>query len=200
MTPSESPEPANRSTELLWRERSQLLVIDVQEKLLPVIHGSETLTQSIRFLLDCAMLLDVPVVVSEQYPNGLGPTVEALQTHQSLNSARRFDKLKFSAADGFCTVADDDRDQVLVVGIEAHICVLQTTLDLIARGFRVFVAADAVSSRRELDCRQALNRVRDAGGIVGSAEGFVFEWCETAGTDIFRELSRIVRRRDSTDH
>jgi nicotinamidase-related amidase len=201
---SESTQPENqaslrRSPELVSRYRSQLLIVDVQQKLMPVIHNADRVENRIVLLLDAAAALGVPVIVSEQYPKGLGATVDLIAQHQV--SRHRFEKIRFSAAEEFqalCTSGDsamavDRCDQVVIVGIEAHICVLQTAMDLLAQGYRVFVVEDAVSSRRESDHRTAMNRLRDAGAVVCTAEGVVFEWCEEAGTDEFRAISRLVR-------
>ena len=196
------PDFISRNPQLLDRDRSQLLVVDVQEKLLPAISRADRVVSSIEFLLDVAAELQVPVVVSEQYPKGLGATVQQIASH--CVSRRTFEKLRFSAAEGFQKLAGDsgdslpERNQVVVVGIEAHICVLQTSLDLLGQGFQVVVIGDAVSSRNADEIEIALRRIRDAGGIVASAESVAFEWCETAGTDEFRQISRLVRARDSS--
>ena len=201
---SESSQPENqkslrRSPELINRRQSQLLVVDVQQRLMPAIHDADRIESRIVLLLDAAAVLDVPVIVSEQYPKGLGPTVDSIAQHRI--SRQWFEKIRFSAAEEFqalCASADpatavDRCDQVIVVGIEAHICVLQTAMDLLAQGYRVFVVEDAVSSRRESDHRTAMDRLRDAGAVVCTAESVVFEWCEEAGTDEFRAISRLVR-------
>ncbi|MEQ9411508.1 MAG: isochorismatase family protein [Fuerstiella sp.] len=212
---SESPvsqhAAAGRSPELLNREWSHLLVVDVQEKLLPVVAGSDDLLQTILFLLDAAKILQVPVCVSEQYPQGLGPTVSEICEHPAAGVS--FQKLRFSAAAGFHQLQTAEAgaearaqpavrpatpDQVVIVGIEAHICVLQTALDLLAQGRRVFVVQDAVASRQTADHDAAMDRIRDSGGVICTAESVVFEWCEVAGTDEFRQISRLVRNRTST--
>lgn len=187
-----------RSPELLSRDRSQLLIVDVQEKLLPVIHDSDRLLKTVRFIMDVAKVLQVPAVISEQYPQGLGGTVAQIAEQGS--AIQTFDKLRFSASEGFLPLAGDcrepgGRDQVVIVGIEAHVCVLQTAFDLLACGLRAFVVADAVGSRNPADYHRALDRIRDAGGVVCTAESVAFEWCEVAGTDEFRQVSRLVRNR-----
>ncbi|MCP4511165.1 MAG: isochorismatase family protein [Fuerstiella sp.] len=166
---------------------------------MPVIHNADQIENRIVLLLDAAAALSVPVIVSEQYPKGLGASVDAIAQHQS--PRRSFEKIRFSAAEEFQKLcASDDADtsvdrrrQVVIVGIEAHICVLQTAIDLLAQGYRVFVVDDAVSSRRDSDRRTAMNRLRDAGVVICSAESVVFEWCEKSGTDEFRVISRLVR-------
>lgn len=207
----------SRSSELLSRRRSFLLVIDMQERLLPVIADHQMVTASVRFLMESAAVLGVPQVISEQYPKGLGSTVPGLL--ETAPETVRFEKMTFSAADGVSEflrsragsvvggcgtgqqsaaeyeISPSRIDQVLLCGIEAHICVLQTALDLTARGLSVFVAADAVGSRSPAHCQLALQRMRDVGCTVVSTESAVFEWCEAAGTPEFREISRLVRQR-----
>lgn len=195
----------DRSPELLDRHRSQLLIVDMQEKLLPVVLEHEALLGAVEFLLDAAELLRVPVVVSEQYPRGLGPTVASISSHSVAKTT--FEKTRFSAAHGVQTRLTEQASatdsetvafpsQVVLVGIEAHICVLQTAMDLIAQGMRVFVVADAVGSRHSNDCLTALTRLRDNGAVVCTAESVAFEWCEAAGSDEFRQLSSRVRQFD----
>lgn len=187
-----------RSPELLNRHRSTLLVIDVQEKLLPVIDGAESITRNVSFLMDVASLLDVPVFVSEQYPQGLGNSVPEIANHKA--SKQTAEKIRFSAAECFrnsdtAQQAGGTNRQVVITGIEAHICVLQTAFDLISQGYRVFVVEDAVSSRDPADAESAIKRIRDAGGTVCVSESVAFEWCEQAGSDEFRAISRLVRNR-----
>ena len=193
----------SRNPELLDVRRAHVLVIDVQEKLLPVIQQNDAVVNSISFLLNCCRLLGVPVIVSEQYPKGLGSTIDAIAQHEAIS--QRFEKLRFSAADEFCKLVDaesgmardttEERDQVLLVGIETHICVQQTALDLLGRGYRVYVATDAVGSRHRDDHEEAVNRQRDNGVSTVTAESAVFEMTETAESPVFREISRLVRDR-----
>ena len=186
-----------RKPELLSATRSELLVVDVQEKLIPVIDGHEAVTNSIEFLLDTAALLNVPALISEQYPKGLGATISSVAAHPAVTSS--FDKLRFSAADPFLAARQsEDRDQVVIVGIESHICVLQTAIELSREELQVVVVSDAVGSRNTKDHESALWRLRDGGIIVTSAESVAFEWCRVAGTDTFRQLSGLVQARDKS--
>ena len=190
-----------RSPELLDRLRSRLLIVDVQSKLVPAIHRADDIIRRIAFLQHAAQLLNVPVFVSEQYPRGLGPTIPELADHPSVETT--FDKLRFSAAEQFCDQtgiqaetapdAHDGRDQVILAGIEAHVCVLQTALDLLARGYRVFVVTDATGSGHPADRETGLRRLENAGTILCSAESVAFEWCETAEADCFKTISKLVR-------
>lgn len=192
-----------RSPALLDRQLSCLLIVDIQTKLLPLIRNSEAVEEATIFLMNAAATLGVPVFVSEQYPKGLGSTVSSIAEHAVQKQV--VEKLRFSASECLLNAhasSDDSsvmngRIQVVLVGIEAHICVLQTALDLLHSGLKVYVVADAVGSRSEADRDVALQRVRDAGAVVCTAESVVFEWCEVAGTDEFRQISRLVRERDA---
>ena len=189
-----------RSSQLLSVSRSVLVVVDVQERLLPSIEGRETLVRNIRFLLDAAELFHVKAVATEQYPKGLGPTVPELAGHAGITA--KFEKLRFSAAevlDGsnlLNVTAQESGAQVVLAGIEAHICVQQTALDLVAMGYSVFLPADATGSRHSADYEAALHRMQSLGVIITTAESIAFEWCEAAGSDQFRTLSRLVKERD----
>jgi isochorismate hydrolase len=186
---------AARSPLLLRRSSSRLLLLDMQEKLLRVVPRAESLTANCRLLVRGAKLLGVPVDATEQYPHGLGATVAPLRGELQTIA----EKLRFSAGDTFDwsrSAANHDRFQVIVAGIESHICVLQTTLDLVAAGYDVTVAADAVASRREIDHETALARMRDHGVTVSTVEAILFEWCESAEAAEFRELSQLVKSRD----
>lgn len=185
---------------LLTPNRSRLVVVDVQEKLFPSIYDCEQLLKNIRFLLDVAEILKVRTVLTEQYPKGLGSTVSELSGHPVI--AARLEKVRFSAAavlresERFDAVASQEPAQVVLAGIETHICVQQTALDLVSQGIRVFLASDAVGSRHPNDHAQSLRRMESAGVIVTTAESIAFEWCEVAGTEQFKALSRLVKNRD----
>ena len=189
-----------RSPLLLTAKSSLLAIIDVQEKLFPSINDRESLLKNLRFLLDAAQTLNVRAVLTEQYPKGLGPTVGELSGHPAI--AARLDKLRFSAAEVLCERERFDIGsspapaQVVLAGIESHVCIQQTALDLISQGIAVFVAADAVGSRQTIDHQQSLRRMEAAGVIVTTVESIAFEWCEVAGTELFRTLSRLIRTRD----
>ena len=185
---------------LLNASSSILVVVDVQERLLPSIERRESVVRNIRFLLDAAELFRVKTVITEQYPKGLGPTVPELAGHAGITAT--LDKLRFSAAEVLdnsqvLNVADQESfPQVVLAGIEAHICVQQTALDLVAMGFPVFLPADATGSRHSTDYLAALQRMQACGVTITTAEAIVFEWCEAAGSDQFRTLSRLVKERD----
>lgn len=179
---------------LMRADTSALLVVDVQARLAPAVVGSEAIIARTRLLIDAAVRLGVPIVVSEQYPKGLGPTDERLGPlprqaaviAKSCFSCAREPRLK-AAIDGL------GRRQVVMCGMEAHVCVLQTALDLRESGTDVFVVADGVGSRTEASRALGLERLRDSGVDVVDSEMVVFEWLERAGTDVFRELSRLIK-------
>ena len=171
-----------------------LLVIDVQEKLLPKVPDAKALVRNIAFLIDGARLLGIPVQATEQYPRGLGPTVPELAERLP----ERPDKVAFSSCavpsvvDTFHRAA---RPKVVLAGIETHVCVLHTALDLLALDFRVYVAADAVGARYPQDHAVALRRMEQAGAVLTTSETCVFEWVGGAGHAQFREVSRLVQER-----
>jgi len=183
-----------RSPELMSRDDTGLLVIDVQEKLLPAINNGARVVWNIRRLLDAAAALGLPIAATEQYPKGLGPTVPELIERLP----QRPEKLTFSAG-GCPRIFADFRKRgvhnILVCGIEAHVCVQQTVLDLLADGWRVFVAADAVGSRFESDYQIALRRMESTGAVLTTTEAAMFEWCATAAATEFKRISQLARER-----
>ena len=193
----DSPDPVSpalfRSPLLLSRQSSALLVVDVQTKLVPEIAEHARIVWNIGRLMDGATVLDVPVVATEQYPQGLGPTVPELADRLT----KVEEKIAFSC--GVCgqmfrDLHEKSIHQILVAGIEAHVCVLQTVLDLMTESFDVFVAVDAVGSRSDIDARTALDRMVMAGATLCTTESALFEWCEVAGTPEFKKISALVRQ------
>ncbi len=181
------------SHELLSHDESRLLIIDMQEKILPVINDQETILANCLKLIQAANILEVPTTATEQYPKGLGATVGEIAERLP----DRPEKIEFSCLnclDWNSSASDPEgRFKVVVAGIESHVCVLQTVLDLLSQGFRVFVAADAVGSRKPLDREIALQRMASSGAVITTTESVLFEWCERAGTPEFKEISRLVR-------
>jgi nicotinamidase-related amidase len=183
----------HRSPELMSKDRSRLLLIDMQERIVPVIHEHESLTKNCQILLQAADLFNVPVTATEQYPKGLGSTIEALQEWISEPP----EKSEFSCLNAL-TWADrghgeESRFQVAVCGIESHVCVLQTVLDLLSQGFRVYVVADAVSSRNPSDKEFALRRMEASGATITTTESTIFEWCERSDSPEFKQISRLIK-------
>jgi nicotinamidase-related amidase len=175
--------------ELLDRNRSALVLIDFQERLFPHVHEHSRVMARIDLLLFAANLMHVPVLLTEQYPKGLGSTIEEIR--KALPQAQPLEKMDFScvAAPGFKEqLLSLHRDQIVLTGIETHICVAQTALDLASQGENVFVIADATSSRRPLDAQIALQRLERNGLTIITAEAVVFEWLRRAGTEEFKAI------------
>lgn len=179
---------------LIDRDASCLLLIDVQDRLAPAMAERDAMEANAAVLLKAAARLGVPVLVSEQYPKGLGPTVPALAALAGPGAVA--EKTAFSC------LRDDGwrgrfnalgRGQAVICGIEAHVCVLQTALHLRAAGSEVFVVADAVASRATANRDLALARLRGAGVHVVSTEMAVFEWLGAAGTPEFKDVSALIK-------
>jgi nicotinamidase-related amidase len=179
---------------LMRAEKSCLLIVDVQERLAPVMTDPRRVIHGCSVLMRSASKLDVPILVSEQYPQGIGPTLFDLR--EWLPEGGTFAKTHFSCADEpaiLQRLADSQRPQVVLAGIEAHICVLQTAFGLRDKGFEVFVVADASASRRPESEEAAWARLRQGGVSVVSTEMVLFEWLRVAGTPQFKELVALVK-------
>jgi nicotinamidase-related amidase len=181
---------------LINRSAAQLLIIDMQEKLVPTIHAVETMMGRVRFLIEAARVLNVPITLTEQYPKGLGATVPELRAACG-ESSPVFAKTAFSCLRDEAIAAHlnafEHRRQLVLVGIEAHVCVLQTALDAVAHGFDVFVVSDAVSSRALSDNEAARRRLEADGVTMVTSEMVFFEWLERSGTPEFKQLSPLLR-------
>ena len=169
-----------------------LLFIDWQERLFPAMTEKcrDRYLKNAEHLHWLAKALDIPVLFSEQYPRGLGPTLS------SLEATNPIEKITFSAMQTpafAAAVKQTNRQTIVLSGMETHICVAQTARDLVAAGYSVVVPADAVLSRRKLDWKMGLQRMVGDGCRLNTAEGVLFEWLEQAGTDLFKEVSKRIR-------
>ncbi len=182
-----------RSRLLMSRDDTALLIVDVQEKLLNVIPDTDRLVWNLKRLLDGARILGMPCLATEQYPQKLGGTSTALaEGFESIP-----DKLSFSCAGCEEFVAQLSGlavSKVLVTGIETHVCVTQTVMDLVAAGYDVYVPVDGVASRRQIDHATALRRMDSAGVTLTTTEAALFEWCEIAGSPEFKKISQLVQQ------
>jgi nicotinamidase-related amidase len=177
---------------LLSRNDTALLVVDVQDRINSVMADQGHLAR-IEVLVDACTALGVPVIVTEQYPQGLGPTVASLSSRLP---APPLVKDTFSCArEPAVRAAIDDtgRSQLIVTGIEAHVCVLQTALDLVASGHQVHVPHDAVSSRRIADKTSALRRMETGGAVITATESALFELLERCGTNDFKTVAAMIK-------
>ena len=181
----------------LDRNRAVLVIIDTQERLMPVIHERFAVEQNLERLIRGCHILGVPAIVTEQYVKGLGPTVEPLRRAlEETAGYRPIEKDCFSArgCDAFSAqLAALERDQVLLAGVEAHVCVYQTARDLLEAGLEVTIVADAISSRTAQNKEIALRRLLGEGAKPASTEMVLFELLAVSGTDEFRAVSRLVR-------
>ncbi len=170
----------------LQRQPAALVVLDLQEACRPAVQDFDAVVENTRRLMEGARILGVPTIVTEQYPKGLGRTVD------ELGDVEPVEKTCFSAAraDGFEL---NGRDQALVCGIETHVCVSQTAHDLLERGVEVHVASDAVTSRTAPNKHVGLHKMEQSGAIVTSVETALFELLGAAGTDEFKEVQRLVK-------
>ncbi len=176
---------------LLSAQDSLLLIVDAQERLLPAIHQRDVVTSRMRWLGEIAMQLDVPILITEQYPKGLGYTVSALQ--DIIEAGRVVEKTHFSALkeQTFRDVLSEyNKKHIVIMGMETHVCVMQTAIDMQNAGYQVFLPSDTVGSRRPTDKECAIERMRNSGIEIITSEMAAFEWLEKSGTDTFRHISR----------
>ncbi len=185
--------PLPKSPELMRPSDTGLLVIDVQERVLAVQPDGARVVWNIRRLLDGAKILGVRTACTEQYPEKLGPTAHVLAERLTDKASS---KLSFSC--GECGEIFDAWQaagihRVLVCGIETHVCVQQTVLDLLAAGYQLLIAVDAVGARHSIDHEIALRRMEASGAYLMTTEAALFEWCHVAGTSEFKEISALVK-------
>lgn len=178
--------------------RSMVLVIDMQEKLLPLIHDRAEVLSGCALLVRGAALFGLPMMVTEQYPQGIGPTDDALAGTLRGAGADFRTKSAFSACAEETVragIRELNRDQVIVCGIESHVCVQQTALDLVLMDYATVVCADAVGSRRVVDHSTALDRMRHAGTLITTVESVLFELCGACGGDRFKSMIELIKTR-----
>ena len=184
----------NRHANILQQTRSALIVIDVQERFAPVIPEFESLEKKISTLIKGCKLMGVPVWHTEQYPKGLGRTTETLQ--KLLEPETAYEKLRFSAAGETALLdrlTEHNISQIILCGIEAHVCMLQSALDFAHIGYQVHVVSDATGSRFPSDRDTAFLRLAQQGITITSTEAALFELAETSGTDEFKRISALVK-------
>ena len=187
-----SDESTFRSRLLMSRNTTALLVIDVQQKLMPLITDYHRITWNIQRLIRGAKILGVQMHCTEQYPKGLGPTIPEIS---ELISADQ-EKLLFSCRDCSSIVQQLERKsccQIAMCGIETHVCVQQTALDFTAMGFDVWVLVDAVGTRYPIDHDFALRRMEQSGIVLTTTESALFEWCESSNSPEFKQISALIR-------
>jgi len=182
---------------LLTTQNSVLLLVDIQDRLIQAMpeESSENMLESSIRLTEAANLLDIPVFLTEQYPQGLGSTVSTLNDKQS-STVQRFEKTNFScvAAEGFmAALKQSERKQVIIAGQETHVCILQTALELMQQGYQVHILEDACCSRKAEHKFYALQRLQQQGATISNFESVLFEWLRDAKNPHFSALSQLLR-------
>jgi nicotinamidase-related amidase len=198
MKPMENQSPCEMilRPDQLEPDRSILMIIDAQEKLLPLITSAPRIVSATRKLLAGARLFHLPILVTEQYPRGLGRTEPTLDESLTQAEATFIEKTTFSACGELGVrswLAETDRSHVVLVGVETHVCVLQTAMDLAMLDYKVFVCADATGSRGALDHDVALARMRHEGIHVTTVESVLFELCRRCGTESFKKMIEVIK-------
>jgi nicotinamidase-related amidase len=191
-----APDQTEVARRPLDAQRCALVVVDIQEKLLPPIFNNETLVKNSQLLIRVAKILGLPIMVTTQYTKGLGATVPEIAS--LLNEVTSIDKLEFSCfgSGEFRTrlkALPGNRNTVLLCGMEAHICVMQTALGALNEGYLVHVASDAIGSRAESNWRIGLDRMKTAGAVISSTEMMMYELLRCSGTPQFKELLQYLK-------
>lgn len=180
----------------ILREDTQAMLIDVQERLTPHILDHEKITQKIVTLIKGLQVLDIPIMLNEQYKKGLGETLPEIHDALEGKNTKSFEKVTFSACDNddsWNHLAQQNRSVVLLFGVEAHVCVMQTALDLLDNGMQPVIIGDAVGSRYPYDKKQAIRRIRRAGGVISTVESILFELCRSSKDPAFKAISNLIK-------
>jgi nicotinamidase-related amidase len=175
---------------IIDRERSLLLVVDLQTKMVPAIHDHDEVLANAAWLVRAAQRIGVPVAATEQYSKGLGPTVPGIRALLSAEAIGAKTRFSCVAAECVARLPGADRAQVILIGVETHVCLMQSALELLEEGKEVYVVADCVGSRRPFDNDAALARMRQEGVRIVTREMVVFEWLAEADTPLFRAVSK----------
>ena len=178
------------------RENTQAMIIDVQERLTPHIYDHENIVKKTVTLIKGLQALDIPIMLNEQYKKGLGDTLPEIRDVLEGDNAKSFEKVTFSACDNddsWHYLAQQNRSIGLLVGVEAHVCVMQTALDLLDNGMQPVIIGDAVGSRFPYDKKQAIRRIRRAGGVISTVESILFELCRSSKDPAFKTISNLIK-------
>ncbi len=174
----------------------QALLIDVQEKLTPHIFDHEKITQNMAILIQGLQALNVPIMLNDQYKKGLGETISPLYELLNEENRQSFEKTSFSVCDNspsWAHISGQNRNVAVLFGIETHVCVLQTALDLLDNGIQPVIVADAVGSRNPYDKKIAIRRMRRMGAVITTTEAILFELCRDAKNPAFKTISGLVK-------
>lgn len=170
------------------------IAIDFQERLVPVISGNDQIVERTKILLNGLNVLEIPTILTRQYPRGLGDTIDEIKS--LTESCKVFDKISFSCYDDVDikkAINNFNKKNVIICGVESHVCVLQTIIDLQQNGFQAIYVNDCAGSRFDSDKNIALHRIIQEGALVTSSEAILFELTRAAGTDKFKQISKLVK-------
>ncbi len=179
---------------IINRNKTALIVVDVQEKFRPVIFEMDRVIDNTKKVIEGASILGIPIIVTEQYPKGLGKTVDDIK--DSLGDFKPIEKLSFSCFGDTKFIEELEKlnvTDIIILGIEAHVCITKTILDAIAKGYRVHLVTDAISSRSESNLKIAIERAKQSGAFLASSEMILFQLMDAAGTEEFKKISEIIR-------
>ena len=178
---------------VLIREEAVLLVIDIQDRLVPAMKYGEQVIRNTNTIISFAKNLGVPIIVTEQYPKGLGKTVS--EVSNNLEEPSTYEKTTFSGytSEVSSALKNLERKKIIITGMETHVCVFQTVRDLLADGYQVFVVGDAVCSRTKENYLNGLFLMSSMGAVVTNTETVFFDLMKEAGTPLFRELSKLIK-------
>lgn len=178
---------------ILDKDQAILMVIDIQERLVPAMSDADQVINNTNILISAAKEFNMPMITTEQYPRGLGPTVPQLKGNIDPNYL--FEKTSFTAytEDVKRTLEKLGRKKIIIAGMETHVCVFQTIRDLLTEGYEVFVASDGVCSRSEKNYKNGLLLIENMGGVITNTETIVFDLLKAAGTPEFKVLSKLIK-------
>ena len=183
----------NNNSKILLESETLLLIVDVQQKLINNIKGSQLLIFNIKKLIDTCNLLNVNIAITEQNPLKLGMTLESILSD---NEYPKFEKMEFSCSENknfLNYINKNNFKNIIVCGIESHICILQTSIDLLRKGFNILIPRDAIGSRNEIDNDTAFLRLILSGAVASTTESLICELCKTSNRKEFREVSKILK-------
>ncbi|MCB9257975.1 MAG: hydrolase [Ignavibacteriales bacterium] len=182
-----------RHPKILNRHKSALLIIDIQERIINVMQNHTQLVENIIKLIKGFKILNIPIFYTEQYPKGLGPTVKQIKNELNGDAVK---KLTFSCSGAdnlFERLKNNNIEQIIVCGVESHVCVQQTVFDLLINNFQVNLAVNAVSSRFKVDYETAIKRMEKHGAEITTVESILFELLEVCGTPEFKGVSSLIK-------
>jgi len=183
----------NNNRQVILEDETLLLIMDMQEKLINNIKGNQLLIFNIKKLIDACNLLNVRIAITEQNPLKLGMTLESVLEN---NKYPKFEKMEFSCSknDRFINyIKKYDFKNIIVCGIESHICILQTSIDLLTKGFNIVIPRDAIGSRSDIDNDTAFLRLISSGAVASTTESIICELCKSSNRKEFREISKILK-------